>query len=296
MSVKKLVESMIIDILESDLNIGSVLEDVRNEINKKYGLETSLSKSNIGRTPSFFLKVFGPKSTWTNNIALNSPVSMTIHVSDNKIEMINNSYQIRNAKAKMRATKFSSEEELKKKLLAYFSKNAPKFKEILGESLTESRDQKLRNHALKAAHPFGGAAEPSQEKLLDALEKEGFIEVTSYDPLDNSIFYELTAKGKAHVKSMKEDLDESQRKMNENHKTFTDAVNTAKEKAEKAGYTIDDDEWFRKVSSGPRKPGTDKTNRYTIELLTKKGNPARKHLHFQVYNTGGAYELNAYIN
>lgn len=80
------------------------------------------------------------------------------------------------------------------------------------------------------------------------------------------------------------------------HKSFTDAVNTAKEKAEKAGYTIDDDEWFRKVSSGPKKPGTDKTNRYTVELMTKKGGAAKKALHFQVYNTGGAYELNAYIN
>ena len=80
------------------------------------------------------------------------------------------------------------------------------------------------------------------------------------------------------------------------HKTFTDAVNTAKAKAEKAGYTIDDDEWFRKVSSGPRKPGRDKTNRYSIELLTKKGNDAKKLLHFQVYNTGNAFELNAYIN
>jgi hypothetical protein len=79
------------------------------------------------------------------------------------------------------------------------------------------------------------------------------------------------------------------------HKSFTDAVNAAKEKAEKAGYTIDDDEWFRKVSTGPKKPGSDKTNRYTIELMAKKA-PAKKALHFQVYNTGGAYELNAYIN
>lgn len=79
------------------------------------------------------------------------------------------------------------------------------------------------------------------------------------------------------------------------HKSFTDAVNAAKEKAEKSGYTIDDDEWFRKVSSGPRKPGPDKTNRYTVELMAKKG-AAKKALHFQVYNTGGAYELNAYIN
>jgi hypothetical protein len=90
------------------------------------------------------------------------------------------------------------------------------------------------------------------------------------------------------------DLNESDYKVM--HKTFTDAVSAAKEKAVKAGYTIDDDEWFRKVSSGPRKPGTDKTNRYSLELLTKKGGPAKKMLNFQVYNTGGAYELNAYIN
>lgn len=90
------------------------------------------------------------------------------------------------------------------------------------------------------------------------------------------------------------DLNESDYKVM--HKTFTDAVSAAKEKAEKAGYTIDDDEWFRKVSSGPRKPGTDKTNRYSLELLTKRGGPAKKALHFQVYNTGRAYELNAYIN
>ena len=80
------------------------------------------------------------------------------------------------------------------------------------------------------------------------------------------------------------------------HKTFTDAVAEAKKKAEKAGYTVDDDEWFRKVSSGPRKPGRDKTNRYSIELLTKRGNDAKKALQFQVYNTGNAFELNAYIN
>jgi hypothetical protein len=80
------------------------------------------------------------------------------------------------------------------------------------------------------------------------------------------------------------------------HKSFTDAANEAKAKAEKAGYTIDDDEWFRKVSTGPKKPGTDKTNRYTVELMSKKGGAAKKALHFQVYNTGGSYELNAYIN
>jgi hypothetical protein len=120
-------------------------------------------------------------------------------------------------------------------------------------------------------------------------------------------YFDTEAEAKKHLekyakkgdassyKVVKEDLNEAS-DYKVMHKSFTDAVNAAKEKAEKAGYTIDDDEWFRKVSSGPKKPGTDKTNRYTVELMTKKGGAAKKALHFQVYNTGGAYELNAYIN
>lgn len=94
-------------------------------------------------------------------------------------------------------------------------------------------------------------------------------------------------------KVVKESLNESDYKIM--HKSFTDAVNEAKKKAEKAGFRIDDDEWFRKVSTGPKKPGTDQTSRYTIEL-EKGGKTAKQALHFQVYNTGGAYELNAYIS
>lgn len=226
--MNQLIEAMIDVYLESETDVQKVIEDVKKDITSKHGFEVAVSKSTLGGgEPSFFLKVFGPKSTWKNNIALNSPLHMTIRIDGGKIEMTNNSYQIRNHSAKMRATKFSSESDLKKKLLDYFSKNATKFKEI-----------------------------------IDA--------------------------------EMKESLDESDYKVM--HKTFTDAANAAKEKAEKAGYTFDDDEWFRKVSSGPRKPGRDKTNRYTIELLTKRGNDAKKALHFQIYNTGNSYELNAYIN
>lgn len=103
------------------------------------------------------------------------------------------------------------------------------------------------------------------------------------------------AKDNPGAKFVKESLEEAS-DYKVMHKSFTDAANEAKAKAEKAGYTIDDDEWFRKVSTGPKKPGTDKTNRYSIELVTKKGGAAKKMLQFQVYNTGGAYELNAYIN
>lgn len=97
------------------------------------------------------------------------------------------------------------------------------------------------------------------------------------------------------------------------HKTYTSAINTAREYAEKNGYEVDDEDAFRKIGMGPRKPSAGKTNRVSIELL-KNGKPQKKQLHIQVYNMGtfkrnpdgsqtrsmwggqNEYELNAYIN
>ena len=96
------------------------------------------------------------------------------------------------------------------------------------------------------------------------------------------------------------------------HKTYTSAINTAREYAEKKGYEIDDDDAFRQIGMGPRKPSDGKTNRFSIQL-TKNGKPQKKHLHIQVYGMGtykrnpdgsktrsmwggqNEYELNAYI-
>ena len=80
-----------------------------------------------------------------------------------------------------------------------------------------------------------------------------------------------------------------------NHKTFSAAVQHAKAQVEKQGYTIDDDEWDRKVAMGPKKPGTGKTNRYTIELM-KNGKPTKRMLQMQVYYDEGRYELNMYVS
>jgi hypothetical protein len=98
------------------------------------------------------------------------------------------------------------------------------------------------------------------------------------------------------------------------HFTYSAAINTAKEYAEKKGYEVDDEDSFRKIGMGPRKPSAGKTNRFSIEL-TKGGKPQKKLLHIQVYNMGtfkrdnsdgsytkslhggqDRYELNAYIN
>jgi hypothetical protein len=97
------------------------------------------------------------------------------------------------------------------------------------------------------------------------------------------------------------------------HKTYTSAIQSAREYAEKKGYEIDDDDAFRQIGMGPKKPSDGKTNRFSIQL-TKDGKPQKKHLHIQVYGMGtykrnpdgsktrsmwggqNEYELNAYIN
>jgi len=78
------------------------------------------------------------------------------------------------------------------------------------------------------------------------------------------------------------------------HETFSSAVQAARAFAEAKGYTIDDDEWFFQVSTGPRKPDEGMTNRYTLELL-KDGKLQKMHMHMQIYNMGNKYELNAYV-
>jgi hypothetical protein len=96
------------------------------------------------------------------------------------------------------------------------------------------------------------------------------------------------------VKSVKEELE-----LDEGytiyHKTFSSAVQHAISQVEKQGYTVDEEEWDRKVAMGPKKPSAGKTNSYTIPLL-KNGNPTPRKLQMQVYYDEGRYELNMYIS
>jgi hypothetical protein len=81
------------------------------------------------------------------------------------------------------------------------------------------------------------------------------------------------------------------------HKTYSDAMQSAKSFAKGSGYEVDEDDWHDQVSTGPRKPSKDKTNRFSI-LLTKNGKEQKKRLQIQVTNIGTSgrpFELNAYI-
>ena len=78
------------------------------------------------------------------------------------------------------------------------------------------------------------------------------------------------------------------------HKSYTSAIQAAKAYAEKKGYEINDEDSFRQIGMGPRKPSEGKTNKFSIEL-SKGGKVQRKKLQIQVYGMRNSYELNAYI-
>jgi hypothetical protein len=74
------------------------------------------------------------------------------------------------------------------------------------------------------------------------------------------------------------------------HPTYSAAVAEALAVVKKAGLSVDEDDFFNKITSGPRKPTPGKTNIASIALVGSK-----KQLHMQVYNTGKSFELNCYI-
>jgi hypothetical protein len=91
-----------------------------------------------------------------------------------------------------------------------------------------------------------------------------------------------------------ESVNEAQAKYDVYHNSYTSAIQSAREYAEKQGYTINDDDSFRKIGMGPRKPSEGKTNSFSIEL-SYGGKDSRKQLHIQVYGMRNNYELNCYI-
>ena len=86
------------------------------------------------------------------------------------------------------------------------------------------------------------------------------------------------------------EIDEKKDSYELYHKDFTSAMKHAYAHAKRMyGISIDPKEIDDKVATGPRKPGTGKTNKY--RLKGDKGN-----IQIQVYNKGGSkpYELNMY--
>ena len=128
---------------------------------------------------------------------------------------------------------------------------------------------------------------------LDSAQQEGDGEIDEPEQDDGK-------QGKLFGKKEGDD-DETDQAMDAvggykiSHQTFSAACAEAIRVAEGRGFTVDDDDWFSKVSSGPRKPQPGATNKYLIALL-KDGKETKKALAFQVYGKeNGDYELNCYI-
>jgi hypothetical protein len=122
------------------------------------------------------------------------------------------------------------------------------------------------------------------KKAVEKLEKE---RGGSY----NMVAYYVADKD---GKFVRESVTEAKAPYEVYHKSYTSAIEAAREYAEKKGFEIDNDDSFTKIGMGPRKPSEGKTNRFSIQL-TKDGKLQRKQLHIQVYGMRNSYELNAYI-
>ncbi len=165
---------------------------------------------------------------------------------------------------------------------------------------------KLQNKALKAF-----PSSPKQKEIkkeIDALRKEigmnvkeamvpvGKMTGKGFKPAKKDKDTKLPPhlkdlktirKAFAKSKKVKEAIEE---KYDLYHSTFSDAMQHAYDYAKKKfGIQIPDSEIDSKVATGPKKPGTGKTNTY--RLKGRGGN-----LQIQVYNKGGSkpFELNMY--
>jgi len=122
------------------------------------------------------------------------------------------------------------------------------------------------------------------------------IELTTSDGKKETSFHKSKKEAEDWAKkymNMKEGINEAKYPIY--HKTYSGAVQAAVAMANKEGYDVDEDDWFDKVSAGPKKPSSGKTNILSVELL-KGGKPTRKKLQIQVYNMDNKnYELNTYI-
>jgi hypothetical protein len=79
------------------------------------------------------------------------------------------------------------------------------------------------------------------------------------------------------------------------HKTYTSAVQEVIRFVEKNGYKVDEDDRFRIVGTGTRRPSEGKTTAFELPLYRQDGNPAMTKIVVQVYGMRTQFELNMYF-
>jgi len=90
-------------------------------------------------------------------------------------------------------------------------------------------------------------------------------------------------------------LNESNKDFQVYHNSYQSAVSSALDYIEGTGHTPDDDDVWKEISMGPKKPNDGVTNKMSIGLR-RDGKLIKKMAHIQIYGMGKKYELNIYIN
>lgn len=140
---------------------------------------------------------------------------------------------------------------------------------------------------------YYGVSELSEEEVNQRLGIRNEELTDKQKQLDVDKDGEIEGSDLAKLRAQNESVNEAN-DLKVYHKSYTEAIQTAKEYALKRGYMVDDDDSFRKIGMGPKRPSEGKTNRFSVEL-TKGGKPSNKQLHIQVYGMKNGYELNCYI-
>ena len=125
-------------------------------------------------------------------------------------------------------------------------------------------------------------------------DSSGYEEPTGDTPPD-----ERVANMAKKALATRESIGEAKDQYKLYHDTYSGAVQHALGYTlEKTGYSVDQDEFFNKVSSGPRKPSSGKTNSFSLQLVdASTGKPVNRMLHMQIYNMDDKkYELNMYVD
>ena len=200
------------------------------------------------------------------------------------------------------------------------TENDPNYIKLIQKTVNDI----VADYANNIKESVNGALDPKAEKFLDAIQlndrsikdlKNITVDAT---PQGNwSVYYKgkrmFTLNGKmlddktimkyglehmdeslSEGKKIQKSVTEAQAKYDIYHNSYTSAIQSAREYAEKQGYEINNDDSFTKIGLGPRKPSEGKTNRFSIEL-SKDGKVQKKMLQIQVYGMKNKYELNCYI-
>lgn len=114
--------------------VSRIIKEFKNEF-PDYEWGVKMSTLGGADKASYFISVFGPKDTWKNGIALNSPLGISFYINGSSMEQSKFSYQLKNAgMKKFRKAKVKNAKDIKTKISQYLNKNKEQIQKALGES------------------------------------------------------------------------------------------------------------------------------------------------------------------